>query len=263
MEKETDYRPKPMVEIGNKPILWHIMNIYSQFGLNDFILCLGYKGDVIRNYFLNYGALNADFTINTKTKKVRIHETDLPDWNITLADTGENAMTGSRIKRVEKYLDGDEFMVTYGDAVANIDVGRLLAFHKKQKRIATMTGVFPVYKSRFGELSAQSHTVLKFIEKPVNCAALASGGFFVLNKKVFDYLTEDDGCVFEKDALEALVREKQLSLYRHDGFWYCMDTPRDLLFLNKLWNEGKAPWQNIDGKKSKNPEWKTILDGAY
>jgi len=264
MERETDYRPKPMIEIGHKPILWHIMNIYSACGFNDFVLCLGYKGEVVKNYFLNYAALNSDITINTKTSKIKIHKENLPGWNVTLADTGFESMTGARIKRVERYIDSETFMLTYGDAVADIDIQKLLEFHRQSGRIATMTGVFPTYKSRFGELSADNNTVLNFTEKPVNCAALTSGGFFVLQKKVFEYLSDEKKCVFEKDVLEKLVKEKQLCLYRHDYFWYCMDTPRDLKFLNALWESGKAPWLNAgEGERAPDHDWKKVLDSAY
>jgi len=260
MARETEYRPKPMVEIGNKPILWHIMSIYNEYGFKDFILCLGYKGEVIKNYFVNYAVLNSDCTINTKNTKVTVHGGKLPDWNVTMADTGMEAMTGARIKRIEHFIDDDNFMMTYGDAVSNIDIKKLLEFHRKNGKIITMTGVFPMYKSRFGELSADGNTVVNFTEKPVNCAALASGGFFVLNKKVFKYLSDNDNCVFEKDALEGLVRKKEIALYRHDDFWYCMDTPRDLAVLNNLFESGKAPWLASGGRK--NNDWKKIIHEA-
>lgn len=263
MEKETDYRPKPMVEIGHRPILWHIMKIYSSFGFNDFVLCLGYKGEVIKNWFLNYAAMNSDITVNTKHSKVSVHRETLPDWNVTMADTGFEAMTGARIKRIERFIDSDNFLLTYGDAVSNIDIKKLLDFHLKNGKIATMTGVFPTYKSRFGELSADKSTVLKFTEKPVSCAALTNGGFFVLQKKIFDYLSDKDDCVFEKDILERLTREKELALYRHDDFWYCMDTPRDLQFLNTLWSNGKAPWMKQRKSSKKKDDWKMVLDRAY
>ncbi len=262
MEKDTDLRPKPMIEIGHRPILWHIMNIYSQAGFNEFILCLGYKGDQIKNYFLNYAALNSDLTVNTRTGSLKLHKADLPDWTVTMVDTGIDAMTGARIKRVEPYIDGP-FMLTYGDAVANIDLKKLIKFHQEHGKLATMTGVFPAYKSRFGELSADGNTVLKFIEKPVNCAALTNGGFFVLDKGVFKYLKDDNACVFEKDALEKLTEKKELALYSHKDFWYCMDTPRDHIFLNKLWESGQAPWISQGRTGKKNADWKGVLDRSY
>jgi len=262
MEKETEYRPKPMVEIGDKPILWHIMCIYSQFGYTDFCLCLGYKGEVIKKHFLDYAALNSDFTINTKTSKLRIHKGTLPDWNVTMVDTGIKAMTGARIKRIEPYIDTDDFMMTYGDAVSDINIDSLVKFHRDNGKIVSMTGVFPVYKSRFGELSTDSNTVVKFLEKPVNCAALTNGGFFVMKREIFDYLSDDDSCVFEKGPLENLVRDKQLCLFRHEGFWYCMDTPRDLQFLNRLWSNHRAPWMDIKCGRNAHKDWKEVLDKA-
>ncbi len=261
MEKETEYVPKPMLTIGEKPILWHIMTLYSSYGFREFILCLGYKGDVIKNYFLNFSVLNSDFTVNLTNSNFKIHNSSVPDWNITMVDTGLEAKTGARIKRIEKYVNGTDFMMTYGDAVANIDIKKLLEFHVNHKKTATMTGVFPLYKSRFGELSEDNDSVVKFVEKPVNCAALTNGGFFVLGKGVFKYLRDDDGCVFERDVLEKLAGARELSVYKHDDFWCCMDTPRDRKFLNDLWYNNSIPWikENRAGKKN----WKQIFDKTY
>jgi len=226
------------------------------------VLCLGYKGEVIKSYFLNYAAFNSDCTINTNRSKITFHDEHLPDWNVTLVDTGISAMTGARIKRVERFITGSDFMMTYGDAVSDIDVKKLLAFHKKNKKTVTMTGVFPVYKSRFGELSADGNTVRNFTEKPLNCAALANGGFFVLNKKIFGCLKDDDDCVFEKHGLERLVKDREIALYRHDGFWYCMDTPRDLQLLNNLWDSGRPPWMTAGGK-NRQGKWKSMVHEAF
>ncbi|MBN1354534.1 MAG: glucose-1-phosphate cytidylyltransferase [Candidatus Omnitrophica bacterium] len=260
MEKETEYVPKPMLTVGNKPILWHIMNIYSYYGFRDFILCLGYKGEVIRDYFRNFATLNSDFTVNTKNGGFKIHDSKMPDWNVTLVDTGFDSMTGARIKRIERFIDSDVFMMTYGDAVSNIRIDNLLSFHKNHGKAATMTGVFPLYKSRFGELSEDNNSVINFTEKPVNCAALTSGGFFVLRRKIFEYLKDDTSCVFEKDALEVLVKERELAVYKHNDFWYCMDTPKDRAFLNELWDSDNAPWKYPDRKST---GWKIIFDRSY
>jgi len=243
LREETEYRPKPMVEIGGKPILWHIMKIYESYGFKEFILCLGYKGELIKNYFYNYEILNYDFTIELgNNKKIEIYNSNKEiGWKITLADTGLLALKGSRIKKIEKYIDDDLFMVTYGDGVANIDLHRLLSFHKSHNRIGTLTGVRPL--SRFGELVVQNERVISFIEKPQFSEGLINGGFFVFNKKIFNYLTEDDNCDFEIGPLEILAKDGELMVYEHKGEWTCMDTYRDMLYLNRLWENRKAFWK--------------------
>jgi len=237
------------------------MKIYASYGFKDFILCLGHKGDVIRNYFLNYMALNTDFTINLKNSKVTYHDAEKPDWNVTLVDTGEDVQTGARVKRAERFIGSDTFMLTYGDAVSDVDICQLLAFHKRHGKMATVTGVFPAYKSRFGEVSTKGESVTRFAEKPINSAHLTSGGFFVLEKEVFKRLSDDENCVFEKEPLASIVQDKELCLYEHKGFWHCMDTPRDLIFLNALWDSGNIPW--LHEGQSCGDNWKDALDVSY
>ena len=243
LREETEIRPKPLVEVGDRPIIWHIMKTYAKFGFNDFILCLGYKGEMIKEYFLNYEAMNNDFTITLgKDEPVKFHNAHMEKgWNVTLVNTGVKVQTGSRIKRIEKYIDGQTFMVTYGDGVGNINIDKLLAYHKANKKIGTVTGVHP--PSRFGELSVKGGNILEFIEKPQVSQGFINGGFFVFDKKFFKYLSNDDNCYLELIPLEKLAKEGELSVYRHDGFWQCMDTQRELDILNGLWKEGKAPWK--------------------
>jgi glucose-1-phosphate cytidylyltransferase len=241
MKEETEYRPKPMVEIGGKPILWHIMKTYSHYGFKDFILCLGYKGEMIKEYFYNYEILNNDFTIELGKHKVQLHDSHAEfGWKITLIDTGENALKGARLKRIEKYIDSDTFMVTYGDGIANINISNLLKFHNNHGKIATLTGVKP--PSRFGTLSIEGNSVKSFIEKPQAIEGLINGGFFVFNKTLFNYLTDDDSCDLEIGTLDKLAEEKELMVYKHLREWMCMDTVRDMDYLNKLWSSGKAFW---------------------
>lgn len=243
LREETEFRPKPMVEIGKKPILWHIMKIYAHYGFKDFILCLGYKGEMIKEYFYHYEMMNNDVTIELgKKDKINIHQShDEVEWKITLADTGDKALKGARIKRIEKYIDEDMFMVTYGDSIADIDINSLLSFHKKHGKLATVTGVNPA--SRFGELKIKNDSVRSFIEKPAISDNFINGGFFVFDKQIFKYLTSDDGCDLEMGALEKIAEDGQLMVYKHKGFWSCMDTIRDMEYLNKLWNENKSKWK--------------------
>lgn len=243
LREETEFIPKPMVEIGGKPILWHIMKIYAHYGHKEFILCLGYKGEMIKEYFLNYEAMNNDFTIQLGSpNKIDFRSNHAEDgWRVTLADTGEMAMTGSRIKQVEKYIDDDEFMATYGDGLADVNLNELLSLHHKQKRVATLTGVHPL--SRFGEVIEERGIVKEFIEKPQLSEGYINGGFFVFNRKFFNYLSADNNCVLEKQSLEQLTKEQQLSIYPHKGFWQCMDTYRDYKYLQEIWQGGNAPWK--------------------
>lgn len=241
LREETEYKPKPMVKIGQKPILWHIMKLYSYYKLYDFVLCLGYKGDVIKEYFYNYELMNNDFIVNigSKEKKVLLNDLEESNWTITLANTGLNAMTGSRIKQIEKYVDGDFFLATYGDAVANINIDELIKFHKSTGKIATLTGINP--PSKYGILETNYDLVTSFNEKP-QLAEYVNGGFFVFENKIFDYLDSSDDCVLENIPLEALARENQLAIYKHQGFWQCMDTYRDFEFLNSMFNSNNTPW---------------------
>ena len=241
LREETEFRPKPMVEIGEVPILWHIMKIYSHFGFKDFILCLGYKGNVIKEYFSNYKIMNCDFSINLGSGETKIcSKVNNEEWNVWLIDTGYDTMTGGRIKRIEKYIEGDTFLATYGDAVADINITELLKSHKQKNKIATLTSVTPV--SRYGNLKIDGNQIVtSFKEKPP-LADFVNGGFFVFRKDIFDYLTGDD-CVLEQMPLEQLSKEKQLSAFIHLGFWQCMDTYRDFMLLNNIWRSGSAPWK--------------------
>ena len=242
LREETEFRPKPLVEIGGYPILWHIMKLYAHHDFREFVLCLGYRGNMIKEYFLNYEAMNNDFTICLGQKSsIRYngcHEEQ--NFQVTLADTGQNSMTGGRLKRVSKFLDDDCFMLTYGDGVANVDIGELLKFHKSHGRLATVTTVEPI--SRFGvlELSGQSE-VMKFKEKP-RSEGWASAGYFVFQRRIFDYLGGDD-CVLEREPLEKLAAEGQLMAYQHKGFFFAMDTYREYQYLNELWSQKQAPWK--------------------
>ncbi|MBT8365206.1 MAG: glucose-1-phosphate cytidylyltransferase [Deltaproteobacteria bacterium] len=243
LREETEYRPKPMVKIGGKPILWHIMKIYAHYGINSFILCLGYKGEMIKEYFYNYEILNNDFTIELgKQTHINIHNNyQEKGWQITLADTGDRALKGARIKRIEKYIELDQFMMTYGDGLTNIDLHSLLDFHNQHGKLATVTGINPA--SRFGELKLCGNNVECFNEKPQKGPAKVNGGFFIFNRGIFDYLTSDDNCDLEVGPLEKIAEKGQLMAYDHHGFWACMDTIRDMEYLNKLWDENKAAWK--------------------
>lgn len=243
LKEETEYRPKPMVRIGNKPIIWHLMKGYASYGFNEFIICLGYKGDMIKEYFLNYEVMHSDITVQLGNRdKIQLHDNNTElDWIITLADTGEKAQTGARIKRVEKYIPDDTFMVTYGDGISNINISKLLEFHQSHGKIGTMSGVHP--SSRFGEVAIKNNRVIEFHEKPQTTEGLINGGFFIFNKLFFNYLQSEDTCTLEKGPLEKLVSDGQLMLYPHDGFWQCVDTYRELELLNELWNTSEPPWK--------------------
>jgi glucose-1-phosphate cytidylyltransferase len=242
MREETEFRPKPLVEVGGRPILWHIMKLYAHHGFRDFVLCLGYRGNMIKEYFLNYEAMNNDFTICLGRKSQIQFNGDHEEQNfrITLADTGLDSMTGGRLRRAQKYLHDDCFMVTYGDGVSDVDVRRLVEFHKSHGKLATVTTFRPM--SRFGILDIDaSHQVMNFIEKP-RSDAWASAGYFVFQREVLDYL-DDDQCILEREPLERLAAERQLVAYNHDGFFYAMDTFREYEILNDLWKSGQAPWK--------------------
>lgn len=244
LREETEYRPKPMVKIGNRPILWHLMKIYDHYGFNDFVICLGYKGEMIKEYFLNYEIMNNDFTIDMSSAgDVQIHDgtQQKENWKVTLAHTGEDAQTGARVKKIEKYIDGDTFMLTYGDGVSNINIKELLKFHQDHGKIGTMTGVHP--PSRFGEFSVKNDQIIKFSEKPQKKADLINGGFFVFNTAFFDYLSEDDDCIMEQRPLENLTGDGELMLYHNEKFWQCVDTYRELEHLNEYWKQRNPPWK--------------------
>jgi glucose-1-phosphate cytidylyltransferase len=242
LREETEFRPKPLVQVGGRPLVWHIMKMYAHQGLREFILCLGYRGDMIKQYFLNYETNANDFTIRLGQKNnVLYHGAhEEQDFQITLADTGLETMTGARVKRVERYLDGDTFMVTYGDGVSDVNVRELLDFHRRHGRLATITTVRPV--SRFGILEVGTdHQVMNFAEKP-SVDGLASAGFLVFNRGVLDYLSEEADCVLERGPLERLAEDGELMAYCHEGFFFAMDTYREYLHLNEIWEQGHAPW---------------------
>ncbi|HOW43021.1 MAG TPA: glucose-1-phosphate cytidylyltransferase [Candidatus Omnitrophota bacterium] len=243
LSEETELRPKPLIEIGGRPILWHIMKTYAAYGFTDFVLCLGYKGEMIKEYFLNYEAMNNDCTITLgKKNSIEFHTDHLENgWSITLVDTGLDTMTGSRVKKIEPYIDSDCFMLTYGDGVADVNVKDLLAFHRARKKIGTVTGVHP--SSRFGELIIDGGKVISFSEKPQTTNGFINGGFFIFKKRIFDYIGKGDQVYLEREPLEQLASDGQLAVYLHEGFWQCMDTRRELDLLNRLWDEGKAPWK--------------------
>jgi len=241
LREETEVRPKPMVEIGGKPILWHIMKIYSAFGFNEFIICLGYKGYMIKEYFSNYFLHQSDVTIDIKSNKIEVHNNVCEPWKVTLVDTGLNTMTGGRIKRIKNYIKNETFMVTYGDGVGNIDLKKLLDFHKNHGKYATLTAVQPL--GRFGALEINTKDeIINFQEKPKGDKAWINGGFFVLEPQIFDYINGDE-TIWEREPLEKLAKNGQLAAYKHKGFWMCMDTLRDKKELEALWNSGNAPWK--------------------
>lgn len=242
LREETEFRPKPMVEIGGRPILWHIMKMYAHHGFRDFVLCLGYRGNIIKDYFLNYEAMNNDFTMCLgQRSQIRYHDHHNEEgFTVTLADTGLECMTGGRIGKIAKYVDGDTFLLTYGDGLCDINIRSLVEFHKNHGRIASVTTVPPI--SRFGMVElVGGGAVLKFIEKPKTDGWM-SAGFFVLDRRVFDYLGGDD-CIFEREPLERLAADGELMAYQHEGFFYAMDTFREYQHLNDLWNRGAAPWR--------------------
>jgi glucose-1-phosphate cytidylyltransferase len=242
LREETEFRPKPMVEVGGRPILWHIMKTYAHYGFHDFVLCLGYKGSVIKEYFLNYEAMNNDFSICLgETSQIRYHGAHTEQgFAVTLADTGNDSMTGGRMARIRKYVTGETFLMTYGDGVIDTNIGKVLEFHKSHGKIATVTTVPPI--SRFGMIDmGEGDQVESFNEKPKTDGWM-SAGYFVLDRRVFDYLGGDD-CTFERGPLEQLARDGELMAYRHEGFFYAMDTYRDYQFLNEVWSGGQAPWK--------------------
>jgi glucose-1-phosphate cytidylyltransferase len=246
LREETEFRPKPLVPVGDRPILWHVMKIYAQAGYTDFILALGYKGEMIKQYFLDYDLLNSDFTLDLGTRQIErlatTHEDG--DWRITFVDTGLETMTGGRLRRLERLLAGEPFfMLTYGDGVADLDVQAVVDFHAHSGRSVVVTGVRPI--ARFGELVVRGDQVARFAEKPVSSDAWINGGFFVMTPKVFRYL-RDDQSILEREPLERLAQDGELAVFKHPGYWQCMDTVRDMESLNEQWASGKAPWKQWD-----------------
>ncbi len=241
LSEETQVRPKPMVEIGGKPILWHIMKLYSAHGIHDFVVCLGYKGYMVKEYFANYFLHMSDVTFDMTQNRMEVHQNSAEPWRVTLVDTGDNTMTGGRLKRVGAYLDDEDFCFTYGDGLSDVDITASVNFHKEQRTLATLTAIQP--PGRFGVLEIEnSARVLSFHEKPHGDGAWINGGFFVLSPKVLDYI-EEDSTVWERDPMERLAAERQLSAFMHNGFWHPMDTLRDRNYLEELWGSGKAPWK--------------------
>ncbi len=240
ISEESHLRPKPMIEIGGKPILWHIMKIYSAHGLTDFIICCGYRGYMIKEYFANYYLHTSDVTFDMAANRVEVLQTNSEPWRVTLVDTGEQTITGGRLKRVAHLLGSEEFCFTYGDGVSDVNIRDLIAFHRKQRKLATLTAVQP--PARFGALSLEGSRVARFEEKPLGDGGMVNGGFFVLSPRVIDYI-EGDHTHWEGEPLERLAREGQLSAFPHHGFWQPMDTLRDKTHLEELWNSGKAPWK--------------------
>lgn len=243
LSEETINIPKPMVEIGGKPILWHIMKSYSNYGFNDFIICLGYKGYIIKEYFANYFLHQSDVTFDMKNNEMEIHSSHAEPWSVTLIDTGLEVLTGARVKRVEKYVDDDQFMLTYGDGVSDVNFNKLIDFHNYNKKLATLTAVQPA--GRFGALEIKNDgSITKFNEKPKGDNVWINGGFFVLEKEVFDYINNDPGNIWETDVLSPLAEKGELSAYKHTNFWQCMDTLRDKNYLEELINNNQTPWLN-------------------
>lgn len=242
MREETEFRPKPMVEIGGKPVLWHLMKFFSAYSIKDFVICVGYKGDQIKEYFLNYAAYNNDFTITLgKSRELVFHDDHLEsDWHVTVADTGPATLTAGRVERIERFVEGERFIVTYGDGLADLNVSSLLAFHAEQACTATISMVRPL--SRFGLVDVKDHNVTRFREKP-QMDDWVSAGFFVFEPSVFEYLRDGDDMMLEHEPLARLAAERQLAAYRHDGFWQPMDTYRESVLLNELWDQGSAPWK--------------------
>ena len=242
LREETEFRPKPMVPVGNRPMLWHIMKGYAHYGFKEFILCLGYKGEVIKEYFYNYQQYNNDVTLKLGPKpQITYHNRhEEEDWQVTLLDTGQATQTGGRVKRALAHVPDDEFLLTYGDGLCNVPIPEVIKLHRAQGGLATLTAVRP--SGRFGELSMDGDRIISFREKPETEAGYINGGFFVLNKKVGNYISGDSAS-FEFEALPKIADEKKLSAYRHDGFWQCMDNMREVEILNKLWQDNKAPWK--------------------
>jgi glucose-1-phosphate cytidylyltransferase len=243
LSEATGVMPKPLVEVGGKPILWHIMKIYGAHGINEFVILCGYKGHMIKEYFASYALKNADVTFDLRKHTSQIHKNGAEDWKVTLIDTGESTMTGGRIKRAQEYIGDETFALTYGDGVANVDIGKLVEFHKEQNTLATVTAVQP--PGRFGIINLEESETLitSFREKDQSDSAWINGGFFILDPGIFDFITEGDQSVWEQGPMRKLAHAKQLSAYKHSGFWQCMDTLRDKMVLEESWKKENAPWK--------------------
>ena len=240
ISEETALRPKPMVEIGGKPVLWHILKIYSAYGINDFVICCGYKGYMIKEYFANYALHSSDVTFDMRRNAMQVHQNSAEPWTVTLVDTGDDTLTGGRLKRVRSYIGDEDFCFTYGDGVSDVDVRALIAFHRAQKTLATVIATQP--PGRFGVLTVDRQKITAFDEKPQNGGGFINGGYFVLSPKVLDYIA-GDATAWEREPMERLAREGNLAAYIHTGFWHPLDTLRDKVLLNDLWTAGKAPWK--------------------
>jgi glucose-1-phosphate cytidylyltransferase len=242
ISEESIIKPKPLVEIGGKPIIWHIMKHYSHFGLNDFIICCGYKGYLIKEYFTNYSLHTTDITVDVRSNNIDVHNKTTEPWKITLIDTGQDSQTGDRIKKIEQFVSED-FCLTYGDGLSAVNIKKLINFHKRNKKLASVTAVKPA--GRFGAMELKKNLVTNFLEKPSGDGGWINGGFFVLNKKIFKFISKPP-CIWEREPLEKLSKKRQLSAYKFNGFWYPMDTLRDKNYLEELWNSKKAPWKSWD-----------------
>ena len=240
ISEESHLKPKPMIEIGGKPILWHIMKLYSAAGIHDFVICLGYRGYIIKEYFANYFLHMSDVTFDMVNNKMEVHQNNAEPWRVTLVETGEDSMTGGRLKNAAAYVGDEDFCFTYGDGVTDLDIGKLIAFHKKNKTLATVTAVQP--PGRFGALNLQGDLITSFEEKPKGDGGWINGGFFVLSPNVIDYIAGSD-TVWEREPMERLARESNIAAYLHKGFWHAMDTLRDKNYLEELWGSGRAPWK--------------------
>jgi glucose-1-phosphate cytidylyltransferase len=244
ISEESQLKPKPLLEIGGKPILWHIMKIYSHYKLNEFIICCGYKGYLIKEYFANYSLHTTDITVDVSKNKILVHKKKTEPWKITLIDTGDNSPTGERIKMVRQYV-GDTFCLTYGDGVTSVNIKSLIKFHIQDKKLATVLAVKPA--GRFGAMKLENNMVKNFLEKPKGDNSWINGGFFVLNKKIFEYI-ENENSIWERKPMEKLAKDNQLNAFKYEGFWYAMDTLRDKNYLEDLWSSHKAPWKLWDDK---------------
>jgi len=241
LSEETSLRPKPMVEVGGKPIIWHIMKMYSSYGIHDFVICLGYKGYVIKEYFANYFLHTSDVTFDMEHNEMTVHHKRSEPWRVTLVDTGDGSGTGGRLRRVKDYLGDEDFCFTYGDGVSDVNIANVIELHKKEGRLVTLTAIQP--QSKYGQLNFDKHKITKFQEKPLDGGGWINGGFFVMSPSAINYIKED-GVHWEHDPMRKLVEEEQVSAYFHDGFWQCMDTLRDKHHLEEMWESGNPPWKS-------------------
>jgi len=241
MREETEFKPKALVEIGGRPILWHLMRVYARFGYRRFVLCLGYRGEMIKEYFLNYQWYDRNFRLNLKSgERVPLDESGPEDWEITFVETGPKTQTGARLFRARDYIDGDTFLFNYCDGLSNVDLNELVAFHREKGKVATLTGFHP--RSRYGVIKSDEGGIVSYWQEKPMMTDLTSGGFFVMNRGIFDYLSDDVGCVLETGPMEELSKRRELALFTHHGFWFSMDTYKEAMMLNEMWDSGRAPW---------------------